>query len=713
MTDNVQNLAAGEGSRRKLWTLLAIFVLVGVGFGAYSNSFSGAFVFDDSIAILMNPAVYRIWPLFEVFGEFSSSRPIVDVSLKINMALASVSQDGKPNELGFHIFNLAVHLLAGLTLFGLVRRTLRTDKLKAVFGKYSSPLALAVALIWLVHPLQTMAVTYIIQRAESMMGLFYLLTLYCAVRSFSSSRPGPWIAASAVACFLGVGCKQVIVTVPLMVLVYDWIFISGTLAKAIRKHRLIYILLFSSWIPVFLMSINAMFSSDHAGFAMKEVTFENYVASQPGVILHYLRLALWPGGLCLDYLWLPAKTMSDILPPMFIVALLLIGCVLGLKYRPLLGFVGAWFFLILAPTSSFMPIRDLAVEHRMYLSLAAVVALVVLGGYWIVDKLFEKASSHNPGLHALVIMLILAGGSSLVLAGATYQRNKAYESSISIWSDVIATRPKNCRAYHNRGVELEFIGRRSEAINDFLRALWLNPIYVDANHSLAKSYYESGKIDEAIEYYLKTLQLKPGHANANSSLTELYRQKGALDEAWSYGQTALANRESFVKPKDLPGLYVNLGNVRIDQGLYKEALEFFDQAVDIQPWFVPALNGIAVAKDQLGLESEAIEQFKSVLEIAPGYAEARVNLGNVYARIGQPDLAAEQYELALQNEDLFKDKAELARVYARLGSVLAKLQRYDESISCFEKAIQLHPDLPGAAKAIEQVKRLGAHQVDN
>ena len=678
MTNNIKTHSVADGTKKRLWTLLAVFVLISMGIVAYSSSFSGAFVFDDTKAIVNNPAVHRILPLSGLFGEGRASRALVVASLKINMALAGVSDTGKPEVFGFHVFNLAVHLLAGLTLFGLVRRTLTTDLLKDAFAEYSTPLALAVALIWMVHPLQTMAVTYIIQRAESMMGLFYLLTLYCAARSFSSSTPGVWIAASVAACFSGLGCKQVIVTVPLMVLIYDRVFVSGTMAKAVRKHWLIYLLLFSLWVPILYMSAGALRPSVHAGFAMKDITVAQYAVSQPGVILHYLRLAFWPAGLCIDYLWPIARTLPEILPPAIIVASLLIACVAALKYRPCLGFVGVWFFLILAPTSSVMPIRDLAVEHRMYLSLAAISALVVGGGFWIAGRLYEKVSVKNPARAASTTTLILACAASVVLAGATYQRNKVYASPEKIWSDVISTRGDNSRAYHNRGIYLESIGKRAQAISDFRRSIWISPNNAEVYHSLGKSFYESGRLDEAIDNFLKAVQLNPAHAQSNSSLTELYRQKGALDEAWSHGQVALANLKPYDRPEDVAGLYLNLGNVRADQGLYEEAI---------------------------GLYAKSIE-------IAPDFVVARVNLADVYTRIGQLELAAEQFGLVLQYEPLFKNKAELARVYARFGTVLAKLKKYNESITCFERAIQLNPDLSGAAGWLEHVTQLKSEQVD-
>ena len=167
----------------------AVLIIVLAGLAAYANSFSGAFVFDDIDSIVSNPAIRHLWPPWKFFATLN--RPILNLSLAVSYATwgrSALSPTGL-NSASFHAFNIAVHILAALTLFGLVRRTLRLPALRARFEGAATALALATALIWEVHPLQTESVTYIIQRAESLAGLFYLLTLYCVARGALSDRP--------------------------------------------------------------------------------------------------------------------------------------------------------------------------------------------------------------------------------------------------------------------------------------------------------------------------------------------------------------------------------------------------------------------------------------------------------------------------------------------------------------------------------------------
>ena len=181
-------------SLRWYWHVLPPLLIVAAGLIVYSNSFSGVFLFDDAPHIVHNERIRHLWPLTELFSEH---RPVLDLSLAINYAL------GELDVWGYHAVNLAVHLLAGLTLYGVIRRSLSREGLKDRFSPASESLASIAALIWVVHPLQTQSVTYVIQRSESLLGLFYLLTLYCLIRSVDSVHRHVWYATTVVCCALG------------------------------------------------------------------------------------------------------------------------------------------------------------------------------------------------------------------------------------------------------------------------------------------------------------------------------------------------------------------------------------------------------------------------------------------------------------------------------------------------------------------------------
>lgn len=221
---------------RKLVPLL----LVIAGILAYHNSLFTPFVFDDSVSITLNRTIRHLWPVWEALlpphrtGLPVEGRPVVNFTLAVNYALGGVTP------WGYHALNLAIHILAGLTLFGIARRTLLRPAMSGRFGAEATSLALAIALLWTVHPLQTEAVTYVVQRAESLMGLFYLLTMYCFIRGVESRWPGRWYALSVAACLLGMGSREVMVSAPLMVLFYDRTFVAGSFPEAWKRRWWLY-----------------------------------------------------------------------------------------------------------------------------------------------------------------------------------------------------------------------------------------------------------------------------------------------------------------------------------------------------------------------------------------------------------------------------------------------------------------------------------------
>jgi hypothetical protein len=240
-----------------------------------------------------------------------------------------------------------IHLVAGLALFGVVGRTLQAPRFGDRFAASRTWLGFAVAVLWLLHPLQTSAVTYVVQRVESLMGLFVLLTLYCAIRSGEeSSRSRAWNACAVVTCALGMGTKEVAVVTPVIVALWDWTF-SG--ARRPRVRWGLVAALAATWlVPAVLLL------SEHRGpsIDLAPLTVWRYLLTQSAVVTHYLRLALVASPLVFLYTWPLETSLAAVAGPVSLLAALIAGSIAaGLKRHPL-GFVGLSFFLVLAPTST-------------------------------------------------------------------------------------------------------------------------------------------------------------------------------------------------------------------------------------------------------------------------------------------------------------------------------------------------------------------------
>src|SRR6202158_1773882 len=454
-------------------------VIVIAGSLAYSNSLSGPFVFDDTLSILENMQIQQWWRLGSVlFPDRElpvAGRPLVNASFAINYAIGGLDTSG------YHAVNVGFHLLCALLVFGVVRRTLELPSLKKRFGPWSADLAFCVALLWTLHPLNTEAVTYVTQRTELMMGLFYLLTLYAGLRAWQSAGARRWQAIAVASCAAGMACKESMVTAPLMVVLYDGIFLFGSLTQAVRRRWRLYAGLAASWVVLAAM----MWSGPRihsAGFS-SGVSSWTYLLNQTLMLTRYLHLAVWPRSQVLIYGWPVSLTLSDVLPYALLVASLLALTIVAAVREPKWGFLGVWFFLTLAPTSSVVPIAtEVGAERRMYLPLLAVIASLVVAASFI-------KRMPSPAAWMAVVTC------SATLAAATWARNREYASGLVLARTSVDRHPSSV-AHHYLANELARVGQEGEAIAHLRQAL---PGAPGAHETLGSLLFKRGEWNEDID----------------------------------------------------------------------------------------------------------------------------------------------------------------------------------------------------------------------
>ena len=676
----------------------AAIALVVATLAAYQNSLFGPFIFDDTMAITDNPTIRDLGRIGEVLSPPPAgsvgSRPLINLSLAVNYAISGL------NPWSYHVGNVAIHLLAGLALFGIVRRTLLIP--------HSTSWAFAAALLWTLHPLQTESVTFVIQRTECLMGLFYLLTLYCFIRytkgrsafAKASSFAGAsadrsadeegggrgWACLAVVCCLLGMASKEVMVSAPLIVLLYDRTFVAGSFRLAWQRRRAVYLGLAATWIPLaYWVVATGANRGGAAGFGTS-ISWWIYGLTQCRAILHYLRLFLWPHPLVIDYGDGVVGSVLAAMPQALAVLLLLVGTLVALRRRPALGFLGAWFFLILAPSSSIVPLATQTMaEHRMYLPLAALVILFALGvAAWL-------------GRRGFPVLLILAA----VLGFLTASRNEDYRSAVSIWTDTLAHNPLSSRAHNNLAVALAEIpggqaqaiahyeaalrlrpdsieahnnlgkalarihGRQSEAIAQYEAALRLNPNYVEAHYDLAVSLAEiPGRQSEAIAQYEAALRLKPDYIEAHDSLANtLAGMPGRQPEAIAHYEVALRLKPDYVEAHN------NLANLlaRIP-GRLPEAIAHYEAALRLAPDSPATHNNLANALVGIpGRQAEAIVHYQAAVRLRPDYVEARYNLAMAEAFAGNFAEAIRQLEMVLSLNPTFGDARAILGKLKALG----------------------------------------------
>ncbi|MCE9613332.1 MAG: tetratricopeptide repeat protein [Lentisphaerae bacterium] len=668
---------------------------------AYANSFHVPFICDDAGGIVENPTIRKLWPPMSLlhtprWGNTLEARPIANFTLALNYAANGL------NVTGYHVVNLIIHVLVTLALFGFARRTLRRPCLPPGLKADAAPLAFVIALVWALHPLHTQVVTYIVQRVESLMALFYLLTLYGVARAGEADAlPSPgspprmprralvpswvtpsvlWSTIACCACTLGMATKEVMLSAPVVALAYDRIFLAGSWRELLRRRWGLHLGLVATWgILAAVQLTQGGMRNPNTGFGSATSPWQ-YLLTQSGVILHYLKQAFWPLALSFDYRdWPLAQRLADVWPSMLAVTALLTVSLIGLRRAPAMGFLGLCFFAILAPTSSLMPIDDLAQERRMYLPMAALVAALVVALHQLLAARVRHAATTRYRLLAIALPLALA------LGVATFQRNRDYRTELSLWMDTLQKRPNNAQAAVTAGAALLDLGRIDEALALCQRAIRIKPDYAMAYNNLGLVRYRQTNYEAAVAAYDQGL-----------AIPDLGRH------------TLLGNR----------------ANARAALGQVDLALEDYAAAIAAMPMYAGAYRNRARLLAHLGRHDDAMRDFANAIRYAPERPDAYVDRGNLLASLDRPAEAVEDFSRALRLAPAYAD------AYYNRANCFAQLQDYDQALQDYSQAIRHQPgkaeafnnrasvylilgDAPRARQDIDACRQLGLEPNSN
>lgn len=623
----------------------------GCVFFIYSNTFQAPFVFDDIRNIQENTYIrltdISIAGLCDAaLKSPCSNRPVANVSFALNYYFHQY------NLSGYHFVNTIIHVLTGVFLFFLVRLTLSVAQKQPssrLLSEKSNPdhLAFFATLLWLVHPLHTQSVTYVVQRMTSMAGMFYVLSLLCYAqgRVLCGARRWALYAGSLLSGLLAFGSKEISATLPVFIFLYEWYFFQNLDSAWLRK-KLPLILA-----PALVIATLAFFYLGFdplerilRGYAGREFTLPQRVMTEFRVVFLYLGLIFFPhpGRLNLDHD--VSLSLSLIDPPATLLSLLVILGLLGYavytaKRDALVSFAILWFFGNLVIESSVIGL-ELVFEHRTYLpSMLVVVAAVA------------AVRRHVRMRWASVGLLCAAVALSAVW---TCQRNEVWTDNLTLWQDAARKSPQKARPLFNLGTafldrdmvdqSVEYLqkaldidtrhwcalnnmglisadqGRIAEAIDYFSRAVHAKQDYIEARINLAFQLARAGRIPEAVGHYRKVVDLDPSRAEVYSNLGIHLFQLDELDEALFYLSKAVE-----LRPGDAEAHY-NLGTALVLCGDSMSAAKQYEKAVELAPDYVNALYSLGVVLAELGRISEAIHLFKKVLALDPGHEQARYNL---------------------------------------------------------------------------------------
>ncbi|MFC1624161.1 tetratricopeptide repeat protein [Candidatus Omnitrophota bacterium] len=654
------------------FNILAIIILCCVGFIIYSNTFHSSFHFDDESSIVNNFAIKNILNLRNIW-DFWPPRFIAHLSLSINYHFHQL------DVFGYHLVNLLIHIISAILVFYFILLTFSTPRMKGEdIARHANIVAIFIASIFLTHPIQTQAVTYIIQRLTSLATLFYLASLIFYIKSrLSEEKPlhsRIYYFLSLIVAAIAMFTKEVTLTLPFAVLLYEVSFFKVKNRINLKKLIPFFITLLIIPLTMLVFRLADFQEMRIATEPITPISSANYLFTQFRVMVSYIRLLLLPINQNLDYNYPISTTLMH--PPtltsfLLLIIILIVAIKVSRKYK-LVSFSIFWFFLTLLPESSIIPIRDVIFEHRLYLPMVGYSLFLVSIFYYIFSRNFFK-------LFIILPLIIVVSFSVL-----TYARNFVWKDELTLWNDTVRKSPNKARPYNNRGNASLNKSEFDQAILDFNKAIEINPRYAEAYDNLGDAYQKKGDLKKALYYFNKAIEIDPSLAKAYCNRGVAYKNKGDLTQAISDFNKAIEIDSHYAEACYNRGLaYQNKGEVN-------QAILDYNKAIEVNPGYTKAYNNRGNAYQNKGEFGQAISDYNKAVEIDPGYGEVYYNRGIAYQIKGEFDQAISDYDKAIEINPGH------ARAYNNRGNVFQNKGEFDQAISDYNKAIEINPELVSA-----------------
>jgi Tfp pilus assembly protein PilF len=562
---------------------------------SYSNTFDVPFQMDDGGNIVRNPAIKKLSNFVhpetieltrpaEIFNKpLFEMRYVGYFTFALNYAVHGF------NVWGYHLVNLLIHLSSSLLVYCLITLTFKTaccpkEQDSSTFSKYS--IAFFSALLFAVHPIQTQAVTYIVQRFASLATMFWLLSLVCYVQCRlsheSSGIKRAFLYFLSLTCaVLAMKTKEFALLLPIVIILYELMFLEGSIKK--RAQYLIPLFLSLAVVPLSLMrTANSGLTESAAKIsgAFNGISRLDYLFTQFRVIVTYFRLLFFPVNQRFDYdypIYRSFFTHEVVLSLIFLILVFSIGVYTylisrspkttnRLMYR-LIAFGLFWFFITLSAESSIIPIADVIFEHRLYLpSIGFIIAFV--SAIELVRTSWARRVAPASSIFVIIMMMLATG-----LSAATYARNSIWRDPFGLLEDEVKKSPGKDRPRYLLGIMYGEQGRMAEAVHHLKIATTNNPRSVGSHYSLAITYMRMGELEEATNEYRQAIALKFDFADAHTGLAGIYAQQGRNSEALNEYLISLR-----VKP-DSAETHYNLGTLYMNLGQKDEAQKEFQAAL--------------------------------------------------------------------------------------------------------------------------------------
>ena len=608
--------------------LLIIGGLFLAGALIYSNTFSSSFHFDDTLSIVENPLIMNIRNLGNIWN-FWPTRFVTYFSVALNYHF------GRLDVFGYHLFNLITHVSASFMVFWLISLPFLTPGLQNKnIIRNSIPISLFAGLIFLAHPIQTQGVTYIIQRAVSLASLFYLLSLCCYVKSRllkQNTRSAKlYYAGSLFACFLAMFSKEMAITLPFMIILYEAYFLKTEQKLPWKKLTPFLILLAVIPLTMWLTRSVDFLKMQRMPETLAHISPGQYLLTEFRVLITYIRLVFLPFNQNLDYDYPLVKSIFEIpaLAGIIVLSLIVISALRLRRNYSMISFAILWFLITLLPESSFLPISDVIFEHRLYLPMFGLSLFMASGLFYLLPQRRKLA---------ILILSLLA-----VFYGIkSYNRNAVWKDEFTLWGDTSRKSHHKGRPYHNLGNAFQSEERFDEAIPFYNTALELSPQTSETYYNRGNAYRGKGDFDKAIADFNKALQINPLSEPSYGGRGGAWRGKGDFDKAIAdFTQAITLNPNNFRTLNDR-------ANVYSDKGEYTLAVADYSKAIQVNPIDPDIYFNRANTYQKAGDLNAAIADYAKVVKLNPAYDAAYFALGNAFRDKGDLAGAIVSYSKAI------------------------------------------------------------------
>ncbi len=705
----------------------SVLIILSIAFLSYFNSLTNSFHLDDFRYIVRNlEYIEYIQQPFSVSGTLSnlSNRSIVTATLILNNSV------GGFNVFGFHVVNLTVHIITCLLIFLFIKEALLFNKILKTEYRNKSKLNIPLisALLFAVHPINIQAVTYITGRTTSLAVCFYMASFLFFIKGIRQNLSYKmfYYALSIAFLILGYGSKIIILTAPVMFLIYYLFFIplKTTFLKRFFENRFAGILnqamvVTSPFILIYLSRqlnlqtigridfgiFQKLFTLIQAkllhvnSFTKDHISSLIYLLTEFKVIVfYYIKMIFFPFNQNIDPDFPVAYGITDhgmVISLCMIILCLFAGIYFHKKNR-LIAFGIFWFFITLLPTSSILPLLDTVTEHRLYLPLAGFTLTIPL----YLNQLIIRHKKNS--FKQLTYFILLVFLPIIVFSILTVKRNFAWKDEKSLWSDAAKKSPQLSRplnnlaeAYDKEGLAYGDQKSYTKAIESLKKAIAISPTGYKSYNNLGKIYGRLEQFEPAIKNLKLALKYKPNYPIGHYNLGKIYELKGMLNDAIEEYAAAFKQKEDFFEA------CFNLANVHDKKGQHKKALDMYFICRKFKPSFPKIYFAIGNIFIKTGNLDEAFKYYSRTVELDSNYLTAKIAIANIFVMKKNFSRAVEMYRKVLKSDpNNFNIHNNLGLVY------LQHMNNTSQAAFHFKKSLEINAEQQKAVLLRKLIKKI-------